>query len=360
MNFVSAAFATLVDEVTAMVEPLVARKRRRPPVTFVERGGEFEFYRNERRAPVLVARGALSNLQYVKLPKEITAQPVEVRLDGGRVLSKTLQLPAASRGYLDAVVTNQLERMTPWAADRVVFDYKLAEEGASSPDQISVRLVATSRDVFDATMARLSAAGIQPALVGTSEDPLEETSAVNLLHTDRSGRRDKLRRRIATALLAILAIGLIGSGLSSWRLYGVNAEAAEVQDQMDAARRVIEEARSKAEHSEDYARLLASKQKALPMVTLLEELSKVLPASTYLTELGVQRDEVRLAGYSSDAPALIGILDGADHLSDVHFAAATTRGDNDSRDRFEIVAHLQSPDTLAAAAPAPASAPETP
>lgn len=343
MNFISAAFATLVDEVTAMVEPLLARRQRRAPVTFVERGGEYEFYRNEKRSPVLVARGALADLGRTKLPKELTAQPVEVRLDGGRVLSKTLQLPAASRAYLDAIVSNQLERTTPWAADRVVFDYKLAEDGAARADQIAVRLVATSRDVFDATMARLSAAGIRPALVGTSEDPLEEASAVNLLHTDRSGRRDKLRRRVANGLLALVALGVAGSLLSGWNLYSASAQAAEMQAQMDEARRVIEEARSKAEHSEEYAKIMARKQATVPMVTLVEELSKVLPASTYLTELGVQNQEVRLAGYSSDAPALIGILDGADHLSDVHFAAATTRGDKDSRDRFEIVAHLQPP-----------------
>jgi Tfp pilus assembly protein PilN len=79
------------------------------------------------------------------------------------------------------------------------------------------------------------------------------------------------------------------------------------------------------------------------MIVLVEELSKIIPASTYLTELAVQDQDVRISGLSSDAPALIGILEGADLLTDVRFAAPTIRDEEAAQDRFEIVARLASP-----------------
>ncbi len=343
MTSISALIAGFVDDVTTMVEPMRRGRKRRPPVTLVERGGGYECYRNDRRGPTLIASGDLSEFGRKKLPRDMRSQPVEVRLDGSRVLSKTLQLPAASRDYLDAIVTNQLERTTPWAADRVVFDYAVGEGEAASKDHIAVRLVATSRDVFDATMGRLAAAGIKPALIGTSEDPLDHASAVNLLHTTRAERRKTLRRRVRLGLAAILVFGIGASGLAGWRYFTVNAEAAAMDADVIATRHAIESAIARTQSSEGYGKLLAQKSAAVPMVVLLDQVSKTIPASTYLTQLEVQGQELRLIGFSSEAPALIGLLEQTDLLSGVHFAAATTRNEGSPLDRFEIVADIVPP-----------------
>ena len=121
MLSVNAGFQSLVDELAAMLEPLQIGMPRRPPFALVERAGAYELYRLDKTGPVLVKRGDLDDLARAKLPREVFSQPVEVRLDGSRVLSKLLQLPAASRSYLDSIVAHQVERNTPWAADRVVF-----------------------------------------------------------------------------------------------------------------------------------------------------------------------------------------------------------------------------------------------
>jgi general secretion pathway protein L len=339
----SAMIAAFVDDVAAAIEPMRRGRRKRAAITLVERGGGYEIYRNERRGPTLIGSGELGDFGRKKFSREVRSQPVEVRLDGSRVLSKTLQLPAASRDYLEAIVTHQLERTTPWAADRVVFDYALAEGEAASKEHVAVRLVATSRDVFDATLARLSAAGIKPALIGTSEDPLDQPSAVNLLHTSRAERRKGLRRRVRAGLAALLVAGIAISAFAGWRLFTVNAEAATLADEMNAARASIDAAIARTQSSESYAELLERKNAVLPMVTLLDQVSAIVPTSTYLTEFAVDGEELRLTGYSGEAPALIGILEAADLLADVHFAAATTREEGSTLDRFEVVARILPP-----------------
>jgi general secretion pathway protein L len=349
--------AAFVDDVAAAIEPMRRGRRKRAAITLVERGGGYEIYRNERRGPTLIGSGELGDFGRKKFSREVRSQPVEVRLDGSRVLSKVLQLPAASRDYLEAIVTHQLERTTPWAADRVVFDYALAEGEAAGKEHVAVRLVATSRDVFDATLSRLSAAGIKPALIGTSEDPLDQPSAVNLLHTSRSERRKGLRRRVRAGLVALLFVGAAISLFAGWRLFTVNAEAAMLAQEMNATRASIDAAIARTQSSESYAELLERKNAVLPMVTLLDQVSAIVPTSTYLTEFAVDGEELRLTGYSGEAPALIGILEAAELLADVHFAAATTREEGSTLDRFEVVARILPPGSVQQAdgAPAPRS-----
>lgn len=342
MLSVRAGAESLVDELAWMLEPLRFGGRRRPLLALVESAGQFECYRTDKRQPVLLAKGDLHELVRAKLPSDLLSQPVEVRLDGSRVLSRTLQLPAASRQYLDAIVSHQMERMTPWSADRVVFDYVLDQETPAGAGQLSVRLIATSRDVFDNTVERLAQVGIRPAIVGTSEDPLDQPSAVNLFRAGKNVRRQALRRAVSIALATIAFAGVASSGLGAWRLYTVNAEAAALQDEMSVARNGIENAVSGMALLESRGKLLAQKRDVAPMVIVLDRLSSLIPTSTYLTELAVEGEEIRISGLSSDAPALIGILEGADLLSDVQFAAPTTREDTVAQDRFVIVARLAS------------------
>jgi general secretion pathway protein L len=333
-----AGIGTVVDELAAMLEPLRIG-RRRPRLTLVERDGSYECYRNRRR-PVLLASGRIDNLDRDSIPREMLAQPIEVRLDVARVLTKILQLPAASRSYLDAIVTHQLERTTPWAADRIVFDYTLAEDGAAGKDQIAVRLVAIARDAFDSFIERLKQAGLRPAAVGTSDDPLDRPSPINLLGVSRAARRRALRRSISTTLIAVAIIGAAASAFTGWRLYAVRAEEAAVQGELQAARRAIEEAIANTEAAEGFRRLLALKEDAVPMVSLVDILSELIPTSTYLTEMTVDGDELRVVGFSTDAPALIRTLEDADILADVRFGAPTTRDEGAAQDRFEIVARI--------------------
>jgi len=336
MASITGAARSLVDELTDFLEPKRKGAGRRKRLVLVERGDEFECYRVDRKGASLITRGRLDAIDTSKLPRQLLAQPLEVRLDGSRVLSKILRLPAASRAYLDPIVRHQLDRATPWAADRVVYDYAIADDEPAAEGQLAVRLVATARDVLESVTRRLTAAGIEAAVVGTTEDPIDRPSAVNLLQGERSGPRALLRRKVQTALIAILLVGASVSVLTGWRLYAVNATAAELRTEADAVRSQIESARAGMSLSDSRQRLIAQKQDETPLVVLIDRLSKTIPTNTFLTELRIENGEVHLVGLTSDAPALLEVLDSSDALSDVRFAAPTMRDEGASQDRFEI------------------------
>jgi general secretion pathway protein L len=231
--------------------------------------------------------------------------------------------------------------VTPWAADRVVYDFAIADDEPTTDGQIAVRLVATARDVLDGAMKRLAAAGIDVDLVGTTEDPLDRPSAVNLLQDERSGPRALLRRKVQNALVAVLLVGVSLSILTGWRLYAVNATASDLQTEMDAVRGEIDSARAGMSLSDSRQRLLAQKQDEMPVVVLIDRLSQAIPSNTYLTELNIENGEVHLVGLTNDAPALLEVLDSSDTLSDVRFAAPTTRDEGATQDRFEIAGRFK-------------------
>jgi hypothetical protein len=178
-----------------------------------------------------------------------------------------------------------VERTTPWQADRVVFDYVLAEGAQAGDEQIAVRLVATSREMLETSMDRLAAAGIKPVLVGTSDDPLDQASPVNLLRDGQGDRRGSLRRRIGIGLAAIALLGAAGSAWAGWHLHQLESELVATGEQIRVTRTAIEAATARTEESAGYAKLVAQKKSAVPAVVLVDQLSQAIPTSTYLAQL---------------------------------------------------------------------------
>jgi general secretion pathway protein L len=73
-------------------------------------------------------------------------------------------------------------------------------------------------------------------------------------------------------------------------------------------------------------------------VLALEALSKILPDQTYVTELQIEGNKLRLTGITRDAPPLIGLIEQSDRFARASFFAPTTRSDSNAGDRFHIEA----------------------
>ena len=71
-----------------------------------------------------------------------------------------------------------------------------------------------------------------------------------------------------------------------------------------------------------------------------DPLSQILPDHTYVTELRIEGDKLRLTGVTRDAPSLIGLIEQSPHFTNATFFAPTTRAPTDSGDRFNIEARI--------------------
>lgn len=321
----------LLDAFVAGLEPRIGRfidRSRR--VAVVEAEGIALYEIRDRQVRPLGRLGATA------LPDDFRAGPLELRLPPERFLQRSLRLPDAGRDYLGPILAHRLERLTPWRPEKVLYGWAVPEP--AGPDgTIAVELLATSADAVAPHLAALEAEGLTVAALGSAAEPLDAPLTIDLHRgRDGSGGGDRLRRltkRVATILFAVL--------IPAWLVTGWIADSAEAERAESEARlgtlRVKLAARAGGGGSRERA-LIEAKRPENAMLVLVDRLSAALPDTAVLRELDADAAKVRLVGRSStDASALIAILEAQAPLKQVRFAAPVIR-DAERRDAFDIVA----------------------
>jgi len=342
---ISGGFWRWLDHVAEAMIAIIARLAAPRTVRLVEgESGQFAIHT------------AASNVGQLRLEdgKIISLQPAaETALRGGRVelvlraerfLFKPLELPSRATEFLDAVVRAQIDRLTPWSAEHVAFGCsKPADAGAG---RIVVTVAATAKAVVTPYLQALAGLGVRSITISTrSPEAAPNTPAINIFEKNVAGIRDIHRTR--RILLAILAAGCLiaATSVTAATIVGGNLQAR--QDEL--ARRITErraaliEARNAPGDPTTVAeRALASRKNETPSsVIVLEVLSRILPDNTYVTELRIEGNKLRLTGVSLDAPALIRLLERSRNFTRATFFGPTTRAPSDPGDRFNIEANIE-------------------
>ena len=121
---------------------------------------------------------------------------------------------------------------------------------------------------------------------------------------------------------------------------------AETSDDMLAAalETALVEARQSAQSGRDgldpAARLFAMKAEA-GILAVWDELSRILPDHTFLTETRIADGTVTVSGFSADAARLVRIIDQSPLFSGATLTSAITPDANERKDRFSIAFKLR-------------------
>jgi general secretion pathway protein L len=243
-------------------------------------------------------------------------------------------LPADSRPFVDDIVRHQLEELSPWPSRDVLFTTILEDRNDGS---IDVTMWATVRTAIGAALSVAEAC--EPAQIRiVVEDSLKGDETYPPLIVPLKGEGGGRSQRVAwyaIVALILFATSFVGSTTLWWQ--SLDRQSASLDRAIAKSRSAINDATVAApDNASDPADLYAMKRH-MPLASIvIESLSRALPDDTYLTELHLDANKLRIAGVSARASDLVRKLEASGSFQDATFYAATTRLPNLRVDHFYI------------------------
>jgi general secretion pathway protein L len=342
-----------LDLVADAIVAIIARVAARSTVRLVEEeSGKFVIQTPVVRrsagasiaGPLRLEDGKIVSRQTAETDAVLRGSRVEVIFQAERFLFKPLELPSRAAEFLDGVVRAQIDRLTPWSAEDAAFGCsKPADAGA---DRIVVTVAATAKATITPYLQAFARLGVHSITMST-QSPAAGPNAAAIKISEQNVAGIQEIHRIRRILAAILAVGCLTAAAASiaGTIIGGNLEAT--QDDLArriAARRasVVAALNAPGDPTTIAQRALARRKNEIPSsVIALEVLSQILPDNTYVTELRIEADKLRITGVSLEAPALIRLIEHSGHFSGATFFAPTTRAASVPGDRFNIEARIE-------------------
>jgi general secretion pathway protein L len=274
---------------------------------------------------------------------------VVLEFPADKVVMRRITVPAQARKFLSGVIRNQIERLSPWPPNGVVYGFA-TEAGAGDAAVVEVRILMAARSDVDAARHDLAALGLPVDRVvardADSEAIDEVAGSVTLWSRLADPSRDSVggvARKIGVGIAASVTASV---ALSVWAL----ASAASIRDEsegMAARSKVLQKQVQTGRTASSIAsmppaeRAWVSKEMSTSSVIVMEALSRALPDSAYVTEIRLEKENLRIVGLADDAPGLLAPLEKSKHMTDVRFFAPMARGPDGKLFRFSIEARVQ-------------------
>lgn len=254
------------------------------------------------------------------------------------VLRRVLTLPAAALENLRTVLGFELDRQTPFKPEQVVFDSRVLphEPGAR---QVPVELALVPRERLQQSLGAVG--GLAPTLSAVDVRSLDgRPQGYNFLPLEQRQRRpnNRLWINLGLAGLSLVLLLMSMSQLLENRRAAVAALAAETDEMHDEARAVAR-LRDSLEDAATAANFLAIEKARQPsMVLMLNEITRLLPDSTWLERISFSSGEVSMSGQSDEAAKLVELLQASSLLRSPALSGPIQPDARTRKDRFTITA----------------------
>ena len=273
-------------------------------------------------------------------------------IPGARALTRALTLPAAAEENLRQVLSFEMDRQTPFKADQVYFDSRIASRDAVARN-MRVDLVVMPRAQLDPEIDAIAGGAIELDGVDIWRgEPGAGRHQINLLPVERRARRRDMRLplNLGLAALALLLLVVNMSESLTNRAAAVDTMRSEVA-KVEAEARKVSELRKTLQDSINGANFLSDKKRKGPVVIgLLDDLARRLNDDTYLERISIENNQIQLQGQSKEAAGLIGVLGASPYLANPKFEGQIQPDPRSGKDRFTISADPEVAEVDAAAA----------
>ncbi len=262
--------------------------------------------------------------------------PVVVELPADRALTKRIKLPMAAEATMHQVLGFEMERQTPFRSDAVYFDYDVVDRDPVQ-QTIEVDLRVVPRQAIDSVLGRLSDWKLVCTDITHQTD--SGTFLVRFVSERYKGSGSPRVLGMLVGVNAALLIAMLLLPVAKQHAY-VDVLSAEL-DRARATALVAAELEERVSQLEmELGTLTARKQGRATMVELVNELSMLLPDTTWLQRLEVKNGEAHLRGVSDAATSLIAVIEESEMFDQVRFRSPVTRDRVTGGERFYVSATI--------------------
>ena len=263
-------------------------------------------------------------------------EALRLRVPPALVLERAVSLPLAAERDLGRVLGYEMERLTPFDASQVYWDYTVQSRDRAR-GKLALRLTMVPRAAVEELVTALRQYGEAPsALEAVLPDGMRVLSlGKDALAAKRSGPSTRSLAVAAAGLGALVLVSpFLRQSLELAALQDRQALLAPRIDQVNVLRRRIAGAGAGGDAVAAETRRLGDTLGALAALT------DILPDDSYLTEFTMRERHITLSGLAASAPRLISRLSADPRIGNPAFTAPVTRSETNHNDVFSIRADL--------------------
>jgi general secretion pathway protein L len=239
---------------------------------------------------------------------------------------RELTVPKAALDALPKILDQEVLRRTPFPLSDIWHGASVGAAGANDITEISHWII--RRDRAETALGQLGLKNCDVDFLAVADANGDAVPVINFRTAD-DGDPPWATRAVRLLAMAALLASIAGFTIFEWRQATV---AAAIDASLADAR---QGAQSGRDGVEPVGRLIAMKAD-ISILEVWEELSRILPDHTFLTEFRLVDGRVTLSGLSSDAARLVRIIDQSPLFAGPALAAAITPDNVESKERFSI------------------------
>lgn len=273
---------------------------------------------------------------FAKMP-ELKQAECALMLSSGQFLQNTVKLPMAAEENLRQVMAFEMDRLTPFKAESVYFDF-IARERDTETRRIAVDWALTPKPKLDEFLESLLNLGFHPERVDLGNGL--EGSGYNLLPEKYRQKKDNKALILSIALFSVLSIAVLLLPLLMSR--SLLLDLQQQSKSFAKTAKEVESLREQVEKQEHESGFLSQKKRVEPaMLDMLNELSRVIPDSTWLNGVQYRDHRLIIQGQSPAASSLIEQIEKSPYFKNTSFVSPVTKDVATGYERFQISSEVE-------------------
>ena len=254
-------------------------------------------------------------------------------------LQQRLTYPVAAEKELRAVLEFEMDKQTPFTADKVYFDYLITGRNTAT-GQLHVTLCLVLREVLHKHLDAIAFLDLQPAAATTAPD--NSSGNVNYLPPAHRSANKPSGRLLAYLCLAAFTLFMAALYLPLLRYDSV---IDQLENQVGQARTEAIQAQALENKKQAFLEriefLSNQNQLRIPPLEIIRDLTRRLPDNTWINRLNIRAGEIQVHGESGTAAAVIQLMEESDYFEQVQFRSPVTKNNKTGKDQFHIAAKLR-------------------